>query len=100
MWHEALCEMYEADEPNLSSVLDGANYANLPVKQFQEYTQQRFELMTGGVCFVARCMVVDYIYRNLDEAQANFQKSKNEQEQKKAEEQRRAIEERDQAREL
>jgi hypothetical protein len=70
MWHEALLsEMYDDDEPNLPSMLEGTNFLRPSVQRFYEHTTQRFGLMTRADVFVARCVVVDFIYRNLDDAQ-------------------------------
>jgi len=70
MWHEALLsEMYDEDEPNLPSMLEGTNFLRPSVQRFYEHTTQRFGLMTRADVFVARCVVVDFIYRNLDDAQ-------------------------------
>jgi hypothetical protein len=102
MWHEALLsEMHDEDEPNLPSVLEDTNFLNPAVQRFQYYTQQRFSLMTKGDVFVARCVVVDFIYRTLDDAQAAAEKARDAQQNRVLEErkllQRRLVQEREKA---
>ena len=70
MWHEALLsEMYDEDEANFPSMLEGTDFSRPSVQRFYEHTAQRFKLMTRADVFVARCVVVDFIYKNLDDAQ-------------------------------
>lgn len=99
MWHEALLsEMYDEDEPNLPSVLEGTNLLHPLIQRFYEYCTQRFSLMTRGYVFVARCVVIDFIYRRLDKAQKAAELANDAQTRKVLEEQGVAVQQREQAR--
>jgi hypothetical protein len=99
MWHEALLsEIYDENEPNLPSVLEGTDFLNPVVQRFQEYFTRRSSLMTQGDIFVARCVVVDFIYQRLGDAQAAAQLAKDAQQKKILEEQGMAVRRREQAR--
>ena len=99
MWHEALLlEMYDEDEPNLPSVLEGTNLLHPLIQRFHEYCMQRFALMTREDVFVARCVVVDFIYRRLDEAQRAAQMARDAQTRTVLEQQSMAVKQREQAR--
>jgi len=99
MWHEALLsETYDEDEANLPSVLESTNLLDPLIQRFHEYCTQRFALMTREDIFVARCVVVDFIYRRLDEAQKAAELAKDAQTRKVLEEQGVAVQQRELAR--
>jgi hypothetical protein len=99
MWHEALLsEMHDEDEPNLPSILESINSLHPLTRKFQQYCTQRASLMTKGDVFVARCVVVAFIYRHLDGAQAAADEAKNVQARKVLEEQGMAVQQCEQAR--
>ncbi|KAG9184956.1 hypothetical protein G6011_11786 [Alternaria panax] len=101
MWQEALLsEMYDEDEPNLPSMLEGSNFLNPSVQRFHEYTTQRFELMTNLDVFVARCVVVDFIYKSLDNAQMESDRARDGKQKEMLEEQGRLVREQQKARKL
>jgi hypothetical protein len=103
MWHEALLsEMYDEDEPNLPSMLEGTNFLRPSVQRFCEHSTQRFGLMTRADVFVARCVVVDFIYRNLDDAQGAAEAAEAAEEAKRRnllQEQRKLVQQQQKARE-
>jgi len=99
MWHEALLsEMYDEDEPNLPSVLEGTNLLHPLIQRFYEYCTQRFSLMTRADVFIARCVVVEFVYRRLDDAQRAAQMARDAQTRKVLEQQGMAVRQREQAR--
>ncbi|KAH6881351.1 hypothetical protein BKA58DRAFT_395782 [Alternaria rosae] len=99
MWHEALLsEMYDEDELNLPSVLEGTDLMHPLIQRFHEYCTQRFSLMTKDDVFVARCILVDFIYRRLDDAQRAAELAKDVQTRKVLEEQGMVVKQREQAR--
>jgi hypothetical protein len=74
IWHEALLsELHSETEPNLPSELSGVNFINPVVQRFQAYTKRRFEHMTQMDVFVARCVMIDYIYKELDSARVRME---------------------------
>jgi len=99
MWHEALLtEMYDQDEPNLPSVLGSTNLLHPLIQRFHEYCTQRFSLMTREDVFIARCVVVDFIYRRLDDAQSAAQMARDAQARRVLEQQGMIVKQREQAR--
>ena len=99
MWHEALLsEMYDEDQPNLPSVLEGANLLHPLIQRFHEYCTQRLSLMTRADVFVARCVVIDFIYMRLDDAQRAAHMARDAQTRKVLEQQGLAVRQREQAR--
>ena len=100
MWHEALLsEMYDEDEPNLPSMLEGTNFLRPSVQRFYEHTTQRFGFMTRADVFVARCVVVDFIYRNLDDAQGAAEAAEEARRRNLLQEQGKLVQQRQRARE-
>jgi hypothetical protein len=101
MWHEALLsEMYDDDEPNLPSMLKGTNFLRPSVQRFYEHTAQRFGLMTRADIFVARCVVVDSIYRNLDDAQGAAEAAEEAKRKNLLQEQGKLVQQKQKAREI
>jgi hypothetical protein len=101
MWHEALLsEMYDDDEPNLPSMLEGTNFLRPSVQRFYEHTAQRFGLMTRADIFVARCGVVDSIYRNLDDAQGAAEAAEEAKRKNLLQEQGKLVQQKQKAREI
>jgi hypothetical protein len=75
IWHEALLsELHSEMEPNLPSELSGVNFVNPVVQRFKAYTKQRFEHMTQMDVFVARCVMIDYIYTELDSVRVKMER--------------------------